>query len=92
MIKSWRHKGLKMFFETGSCAKIQAKHADRLHDILQILDVAATPEQMNFPAFSFHKLTGRLKDHYAVKVSGNWRVVFSFEGGHAILVDYLDYH
>jgi len=37
MIKSWRHKGLKLFYDTGSTAKIQRKHADKLHDILQQL-------------------------------------------------------
>jgi len=92
MIKSWRHKGLKLFYDSGSTAKIQAKHADRIHDILQTLDVITAPEQMNFPGLKLHKLKGDLKGHYAVKVSGNWRIIFGFEGTHAILVDYLDYH
>jgi len=92
MIKSWRHKGLKLFYETGSRVKIQSKHADRLHDILQALDFATAPEQMNFPALGLHKLTGDMKGFHAVKVSGNWRVIFCFENKDAILVDYLDYH
>lgn len=92
MIKSWRHKGLKLFYETGNTAKIQVKHADKLHDILQVLDVATAPEQMNFPGLGLHKLTGQLKGFYSVKVSSNWRVIFGFEGSNAILVDYLDYH
>ena len=92
MIKGWRHKGLKLFYETGSTAKIQAKHADRLHDILQLLDFATSPEQMRFPGLTLHKLTGKLKGHYAVKVSGNWRVTFRFEGIDAVDVNYIDYH
>ena len=92
MIKSWRHKGLKLFYETGSTAKIQAKHAGKLHDILQALDFAAAPEQMSFPSFGLHKLRGNLENFYSVKVNGNWRVVFCFEGRDVILVDYLDYH
>jgi len=63
-----------------------------LHDILQVLDFASFPEQMNLPGLQFHKLSGNLKNFYAVKVSGNWRIVFTFDGSDAILVDYKDYH
>lgn len=92
MIKSWRHKGLKLFFETGSTAKINSAHAKKLHDILQALDFATYPEQLNLPGLGFHKLSGDLKDLYSIKVSGNWRLIFKFEGQDAVLVDYLDYH
>ena len=92
MIKTWKHKGLKLFYDTGSTAKIQKKHADRIHDILQALDVITAPEQMNFPGLGFHKLRGQLKVHYSVKVSGNWRIIFGFDGQDVILVNYLDYH
>lgn len=92
MIKSWRHKGLKLFYDTGSTAKIQRKHADKIHDILQALDFATSPEQMNLPGLAWHKLSGKLKDYYSVKVSGNWRIIFGFDKKDAVLVDYLDYH
>ena len=92
MIKSWRHKGLKLFYETGSTAKIKANHANRLHDILQVLDFATSPEQMRLPGLNFHKLSGNLKSLYSVSVNGNWRLTFKFDGQDAILVDYQDYH
>ncbi len=92
MIKSWQHKGLKLFYETGSTAKINAQHADKLHDILQVLDVATAPEEMNLPGLMFHGLKGNLKGLYAVTVRANWRVTFKFEGQDAVLVDYQDYH
>jgi toxin HigB-1 len=92
MIKSWRHKGLKLFYDTGSIAKIQKKHASKLHDILQLLDFATAPWQMNFPGLDLHPLKGNLAGFFSVKVSGNWIVIFAFEGKDAILVDYLDYH
>lgn len=92
MMKTWRHKGLKLFYEMGSTAKINANHASRLHDILQVLDFATSPEQMSLPGLKFHKLTGNLKGCYAVSVSGNWRLIFKFDGQDAILVDYQDYH
>jgi len=92
MIKSWKHKGLKRFYDTGSTASIQQKHANKLHDILQVLDSATNPEQMNLPGLAFHALIGDLKGFYSVKVNANWRVIFAFEGNDPILVDYLDYH
>jgi proteic killer suppression protein len=92
MIKSWRHKGLKLFYDTGSTAKIQPKHAAKLHDILQLLDFITDPKQMNFPGFEFHALKGEFKDFYSVKVNANWRVIFAFEDKDPILIDYIDYH
>ncbi len=50
------------------------------------------PEDMNLPGFRLHRLTGRLERHWAVSVSGNWRVTFRFEDGPAVDVDYVDYH
>jgi len=44
------------------------------------------------PGMNFHELIGNLKGHYSVSVNGNWRVIYQFESGDAILVDYLDYH
>jgi len=92
MIKKFRHKGLKAFYSTGSKAGIQAKHADRLRLILARLDAACEPKDMNLPGLRLHKLSGKLKDFWAVEVSGNWRVIFKFEKNDVIDIDYLDYH
>jgi proteic killer suppression protein len=92
MIQSFRHKGLEQFFLTGSKAGIQPSHARKLEDQLSALNVAAKPEQMNFPGWKLHPLKGELAGHWAVSVSGNWRLTFRFEGEDAILVDYQDYH
>jgi proteic killer suppression protein len=37
-------------------------------------------------------LTGELTGHWAVRVSGNWRLIFAFEGEDIVLVDYQDCH
>ena len=92
MIRTWQHKGLKSFFVTGSKAGIKPEHAKKLTLILQLLDVAAKPEDMNLPGMRFHHLGGDLKGFYAITVSSNWRIIFQFESGDAILVDYVDYH
>ena len=92
MIRSFRHKGIEKFFLTGSKAGIQPSHAARLFDQLGALNVATRPEHMKFPGWRFHALSGDLTGHWAVSVSGNWRLTFTFEGEDAILVDYQDYH
>ncbi len=92
MIRSWGHKGLKIFYESGDKRKIQPKHAEKLSLLLFQLANAIKPEDMNTPGNGFHKLTGKLKDFYAVKINANWRLIFKFQGKDAILVDYIDYH
>ena len=92
MIKSWKHKGLKLFFETGNKSGIIAEHEKRLRIILQRLSAAVKPEDMNTPGMNFHKLKGDLKGFYAITVRANWRIVFKFNNQDAEEVNYLDYH
>lgn len=84
MIKSFAHKGLEAFFLTGNIKGIQAKHATRLAGLLDRLDAAAGVQDMDFPGSGFHALRGDLKNHWSMKVSGNWRMTFRFEDGHAM--------
>jgi proteic killer suppression protein len=92
MIKSFRHKGLQGFFETGSKAGIQPSHASRLRVQLTRLDVSTSPQDMNAPGWKLHQLSGSLAGHWTVIVNGNWRLTFAFENTDAVLVDYQDYH
>ena len=92
MILSFKHKGLKRLFEEDDTRKVKQDHVKRLARILAALDAADSPEQLDAPGWGLLKLKGNLKDFYAVKVSGNWRVIFRFEDGDVLDVDYLDYH
>ncbi|MDE1162701.1 MAG: type II toxin-antitoxin system RelE/ParE family toxin [Acidobacteriaceae bacterium] len=92
MIRSFKHKGLEKFFTTGSKAGIQPAHAVKLRRQLSLLDRAASAEQMNFPGWALHALTGSLEGHWSVRVNGNWRMTFRFQNGDAEIVDYQDYH
>jgi len=92
MIKSWKHKGLKIFFETGNTSGIQVNHAKKLRKQLLLLDSAQNVKDMNLPGYAFHKLNGDLLEYFAITVSGGWRLVFKFENGDAILLNYLNYH
>ena len=92
MISSFKHKGLAKFFNSGTVAGIQAHHAPCLRLQLTRLNSAKLAEDMDLPNWKLHPLKGSLKNHWAVTVDGNWRMVFTFEGEDAVLVDYLDYH
>ena len=92
MILIFKHKGLKLFHETNSTKGIQPKHAEKLRDILDMLDAAECVEDMNAPGYMLHLLEPKKDRIHAVRVSGNWRVTFRINGKNAEIVDYLDYH
>jgi proteic killer suppression protein len=92
VIKSFRHKGLRKFYETGSVAGIQSSHKNRLRMILAALDTSLEISDMDIPGFTLHPLKGRLKGRWSVSVSGNWRVTFEFRDGNAYVLDYEEYH
>lgn len=92
MIQSFKHKGLKLFFESGNYSKVQPAHRKRLKLILTILHAASDVKDLNYPGSNLHRLSGEFKDYRAVNVSGNWRIIFRLEDGDVFDVDYLDYH
>jgi proteic killer suppression protein len=92
MIISFRHKGLKLFYEKGDRRRLQSKYADKIERILARLDEATEPANMGLPGFRLHPLKGDLAGYWSVSVSGNLRIVFRFDGVHACNVDLIDYH
>ena len=92
MIQSFRHKGLRRLFETGSASGVQAAHTKRLRMQLAALDTANTVDDMDIPGFRLHPLKGEMQGRWAITVSGNWRVTFEFRDGNAHVLDYEDYH
>ena len=92
MIKSFQHRGLQALYEKGETRRLPQQHVTKLRDILVTLDYSRSPADMNLPGFHLHPLKGNLRGYYAVSVSGNWRVTFRFEDGHAVDINYTDYH
>jgi toxin HigB-1 len=92
MIVRFRHAGLERFFKTGSAAQVQPAHRRRLKLVLTALNTAQQPHDMGLPGLDLHPLKGELLGFWSVSVSGNWRVIFRFEGSNVSDVDYLDYH
>jgi proteic killer suppression protein len=92
VIQSFRHKGLKKFFESGMVTGIQPQHAKRLRMQLAALDTAHSIDDMNVPGFRLHRLKGLERTRWSVWVNGNWRLTFEVENGQAHVLDYEDYH
>jgi proteic killer suppression protein len=92
MIKTFRHKGLSRFFMDDDSSLLNAKHLDRISRMLDRLDAAEAPQDMNLPGYGLHKLSGDKKGFWSIKVSGNWRITFKFEGNHTYDVNLEDYH
>jgi proteic killer suppression protein len=92
MIRSIRHKGLRLLYERDQSKGLQQVHVKRIRSILARLDASSAPTDMDLPGLRLHPLTGDRRGYYAVNVSGNWRIVFRFDGRDAVDVDLVDYH
>lgn len=92
MIKTFRHKGLKLLWEKGQTKKLTQTMVPRIEMILDLLDAAEKPTDMNLPGLKFHAMKGDRKGDYAVTVTGNWRMVFRWEDADAIDINLEDYH
>jgi len=92
MIVRFRHKGLEHLFTNGDTSGVSTQQVRKLRQILSFLNVSQEPADMNLPGFRLHPLKGERKGQWAVSVTGNWRIVFEFEGENVTNVDLVDYH
>ncbi len=92
MIKSFRHRGLKRFFERDDHSLIRTDMQDRVEAMLAQLDVASSAEAMRIPNYRLHALKGEMKGYWSITVKSNWRIIFRFEGEDVYDVELIDYH
>lgn len=92
MIKSFRHKGLKKFYQKGDCSGLEQSLVPRLKNRLSMLDAAKTIDFLNQQGYDLHELKGDRAETWSIKVSGNWRLTFIFENGDAYVLNPEDYH
>lgn len=92
MIKSFRNKGLELFATKGNARKLSVQNPKRIALILDLLEAAKRPSDMNLPGYRWHPLGEMAPGRYAVTASGNYRVTFAWDGDDAIDVDLEDYH
>ncbi|WP_026630619.1 type II toxin-antitoxin system RelE/ParE family toxin [Dyadobacter alkalitolerans] len=86
MIINFKHKGLKLFFESNDSSRLQPHHIEKIRRILYRLDEASSVEEVNIIGWGLHQLKGDRKNHWSIKVNGNYRITFRLD------VDYVDYH
>ena len=87
-----KHSGLRGLHERGDGSRQSADLVPRLRRILLRLEGASRPSNMSVPGYHLHPLKGNRRGLWSVRVSGNWRIVFRFEGTEAVDVDLIDYH
>lgn len=92
MIRTIKHKGLRIFYETGDFSGVLTTHVKRLKLLLSWLDVADGPRFISLPGLRCHPLKGDLRGFYAIRVSGNWRLIYRFHRGDVFDLNYVDYH
>jgi proteic killer suppression protein len=90
VIGSFRHKGLEELYLAGRTRRIGADHIRKRVRILQVLEVAAQPEDMKIAGLRFHSLQGAPK-RWSVRVTGNLRITFGWSGEEAQEIDFEDY-
>jgi proteic killer suppression protein len=92
MIESIKHKGLKLLWEKDDKSKLPSTQILKIRMVLTLLDNATDVQDMNFPGSDLHLLKGDLAGFWAIKINGNYRLIFRFENENAFDVDYIDYH
>ena len=90
MIQSFRSKPPRVFFEKGNPIGLSVPNAARVRRMLLAMDAASEPQQLNLPGYFLHGLGGVRR--WSIRVSGNWRITFGWDGADAIDVDLEDYH
>ncbi|MCY3896196.1 MAG: type II toxin-antitoxin system mRNA interferase toxin, RelE/StbE family [Chloroflexi bacterium] len=92
MIRTIRHRGLKRLHDQGDASRLRADQRERIRVALTMLDSARSPDDLAVPGFRLHQLKGRLRGFWSMRITGNWRIVFRFDGDDVFDVDFVDYH
>ena len=92
MIASFRSKALQRFWERDDPRGLGRQWTAKVSLILDAMDSAVTPSELDIARFGFHALRGNMAGRYAITVSRNWRITFGREGDSAVEVDLEDYH
>jgi proteic killer suppression protein len=90
VIRSFRSRTLRAYFETANPSGLSVQNAARVGRMLRAIDTATRPEQLNLPGYHFRSLHSARR--WSIRVTGNWRLTFGWDGIDAIDVDLEDYH
>ncbi len=93
MIKSFKHKGLELFYHSGKTNGINPNHKKKLRLQLAALETATEIDDLDLPGYRLHPLKGEKEGIWSITVNGNWRLTFEFSAtGDVHILNYEDYH
>jgi toxin HigB-1 len=92
MIKSFKHKGLALFFMKNNKKALDVRDLSKITRILDRLDVAVIAKDMDIPGWDLHELKGVRKGTWSVAVRKNWKITFCLLNGEVFDVNFEDYH
>jgi proteic killer suppression protein len=92
VIKTFKHKALSELWSGGQARRIDQRLQARILRLLDRLDAAVKPQDMDFAGTQFHPLRGFNPTRYTVHVNGPWCITFEFLDGQAFEVDLEQYH
>ena len=94
MIKNFKSKALRALWEHDDGSRLPAQQLMKILMMLNRLNYAKiVPDDLSgMRGWRIHPLKGPVKNVWSLTVTGNYRIVFLFDGGNAYNVDYLDYH
>jgi proteic killer suppression protein len=91
MIQPIRHKGLRIFYETGRGGKLPKEQLAKIIRILTVLDALSDESDIRSLGNGIHPLKGEYKGFWSISITGNYRIIFTFKPPDVFDVDYLDY-
>lgn len=92
MVRGFKHRGLKRFFEVGDTRSLNPNHVPKIRRILARLNAATSLADLDAPGYRLHPLKGSRKEQWAIDVNQNCRITFEFDGQDCRQVNYEDYH
>ena len=93
MIQTFADTETESFFTTGKSRRLPADILKRAAMRLNQLHAATRIEDLRLPPSNqLEKLSGDRSGQWSIRINGQWRVCFRFEGGHAFEVEVVDYH
>jgi toxin HigB-1 len=92
VIKTFKHKARAELWSDGQARSIDRRLHARILRLLDRLDQAVRPQNMDYAGTAFHALHGFKPTRYTVHVNGPWCITFEFTDGHAYKVDLEQYH
>lgn len=92
MITHFADRRLQAFHLRGDGRRLPPHLLPRLGVVLDRMDDAGAPQDLDLPGYRLHQLSGELAGFWSIRISGNWRLIFQFDGGDIVDVRFVDYH